>query len=254
MAISIKGFIKNTLLDWEGKIASVIFTPGCNFRCPYCHSPHLVYAPEELETIHVEEVMEFLRANREWVDGLAITGGEPTIQSDLIEFLEMLKDEGIPAKLDTNGSRPDVLETVMSGKLVDYVAMDVKAPPGKYELAAGLPVDTKAIARSIRLLNDGRIDCEFRTTICPVLLDGNDIVEIARWIKGARLYILQNFRGGNCLYPKINTVRPLRPEQLREYANKAAGYVRECRVRSENTAAADTCTPAHNCAEHPAKQ
>jgi len=233
LSITIKGFLKNTLLDWDGRIASVVFTPGCNFRCPYCHSPHLVYASDEMESIPPETVVDFIRSNRDWVDGLAITGGEPTIQPGLVDFLVMLGQEGIAAKLDTNGTMPDVLEEILERELVEYVAMDVKAPPEKYALVTGVAIDSNIIARSIDMLIDGKVDYEFRTTICPLLLDEGDIAGIARWISGAKRHVLQNFRGGNCLDEKVNAVRPMPVEQLQKCAREAAKYVRECRIRGE---------------------
>ena len=235
MSITIKGFLKNTLLDWDGKIASVVFTAGCNFRCPYCHSPHLVYASDEMESIPPETVVNFIRSNRDWVDGLVITGGEPTIQPGLIDFLMMLGQEGIAAKLDTNGTMPDVLEEILEKELVEYIAMDVKAPPEKYALVTGVAIDSNIIARSIDMLIGGEIDYEFRTTVCPLMLDEGDIAGIARWISGAKRYVLQNFRGGNCLDEKVNAVRPVPVEQLQKYAKEAAKYVRDCRIRGEKT-------------------
>ena len=120
----IKGFIKSTLLDWEGRVASLIFLPGCNFRCPMCHSPHLVGLGEDLETVPLESVLEHVTANRGWIDGLAITGGEPTLQPGIIELLELLRGREVPVKLDTNGSRPDVLEEILQRGLVEAIAMD----------------------------------------------------------------------------------------------------------------------------------
>ena len=231
--MQIKGFIKNTLIDWEGKIASEIFTPGCNFRCPFCHSPQLVLEPDSGNNIPEQEVIAFHRANREWIDGLVITGGEPTLAPGLMEFLQRIKDEGIPVKIDSNGAQPNRLAEIIERELIQYVAMDVKAPAEKYERLAGVPVDTDKINESIRLLIDGKIGYEFRTTITPTMDLPDDIVEIARWIQGAKLYYLQGFRGGNCLDPAHNNLPSIQPETVRECARAATEFVRDTRVRGE---------------------
>jgi pyruvate formate lyase activating enzyme len=231
LPITIKGFIKNTLLDWDGKVASMVFTPGCNFRCPFCHSPQLVSGAEELQSVPPETVVSFILDNRDWVDGLVISGGEPTLQPHLIEFLETLRREDIPAKLDTNGSRPDVLKEVLRRGFVQYVAMDVKAPPEKYAETCGVEIDPQIIERSIRLLIDGNVDYEFRTTVCPPLLGAADIAAIARWIHGAKRYFLQHFRGGACLDDEFDEVIPMPEEQIESCARAAAEHVQHCFVR-----------------------
>jgi pyruvate formate lyase activating enzyme len=232
----IKGFIKSTLLDWEGRVASLIFLPGCNFRCPMCHSPHLVGLGEEIETIPLESVLEHVTANRGWIDGLAITGGEPTLQPGIIEMLELLRGREVPVKLDTNGSRPDVLEEILQWGLVEAIAMDIKAPPGKYDAVAGVHVDVAAIERSIRLLKGGTVEYVFRSTVCRAFHTGDDIEAMARWIRGAKRYVLQNFRPRNCLDPEMEKVEPFGVEQLQEFAERARKHVGVCVVQGYETA------------------
>ena len=149
----IRGFIESTLLDWEGKVAAVVFLPGCNFRCGYCHARHLVEPMPSDEAIPLEAVLVSFRRQRGWLDGVVISGGEPTLHPGLLDFIRQFRAKGIAVKLDTNGSRPDVLERLLALGVLDYVAMDVKAPlDGKYAEVARAPVDLDAIRRSIELL------------------------------------------------------------------------------------------------------
>jgi pyruvate formate lyase activating enzyme len=230
----IKGFIENTLLDWEGALASVVFLPGCNFRCGYCHAAHLMESGPGDETIPVEAILLNLRRQRGWVDGVVVSGGEPTLHRDLIPLLSAFKAEGVGVKLDTNGSRPEVLLEVMELGLVDYVAMDLKAPlDERYEEIVGAPVDVDAIRGSLSLLLSGEVPCEFRTTVCPRLTTGDDVEEMARTIEGASQYYLQPFRPLHCLDRALEQVKPYNPDEMRELCRRAAPYVQRCMVRGD---------------------
>ena len=235
MIPQVKGFIKTTLLDWEGKVASVIFLQGCTFRCLMCHSPHLARGDGELQTVPLDSVLDFIGSNRGWIDGLVITGGEPTMQAGIVEMLNSLRERGIPVKLDTNGSRPDVLENILRSRLIDAAAMDVKAPKEKYGAVAGVEVDIGSIERSIRLLMESDIEYEFRTTVCPASHTGDDVEEIARWISGAKKYVLQNFRPKDCLDPAMEKVAPYTVADLRGFAERARKHVPVCVVRGYET-------------------
>ncbi|MFA6049044.1 MAG: anaerobic ribonucleoside-triphosphate reductase activating protein [Candidatus Micrarchaeia archaeon] len=199
--VEIKGFIENTLLDYPGKIASTIFFGGCNFRCPFCHNPALVLHPDTEQTLPTEEILETLASPlmKKWVDGICLTGGEPTLQADLEEFCAQLKNLGYLVKLDTNGTNPQVLEKLFSKKLVDYVAMDIKAPLEKYDAVCGAKVDKKAIQKSVDLIRASGIDYEFRTTAVPGLFSKEDALEIGKWLSGSKKFFLQQFRGINTL-------------------------------------------------------
>ena len=192
----IKGFVQNSLLDWPGKISSIIFLPGCNFRCPFCHAAHLVVRPNELESIPFESIERFLKERRGWIDGVIISGGEPTISADLPELVDALRNLGFPVKLDTNGSNPEVLQNLVKTGAIRAVSMDVKAPlDERYARLAGVPVDLGAIRRSIDFLLSGAVsDYEFRTTVAQGLLDDDDILNIVRTLQGAKAYVLQNFQ------------------------------------------------------------
>ena len=231
----IKGLVENTLIDWEGKIAVIVFLPRCNFRCRYCHSPHLVDPPPDLETIPVTAVVDLVRERRGWVDGVVVTGGEPLLHANLRALLTLLKSEGVGIKLDTNGTNPDALAELIDEGLIDFVAMDVKAPLDKeqYESIVEADCDVEALGRTIQSLIEGDVDYEFRTTVCSALTDADDIVEIARAVSGAKRLVLQQFRPQNCLDRYLLEVEPLMRETLQEYAALAAPYVETCFVRGD---------------------
>jgi pyruvate formate lyase activating enzyme len=224
--------VRTSLIDYPEHIATVLFTGGCNFRCPSCHNADLVLRPGELPNLPQEEVTTFLSRRVGLVDGVVITGGEPTLQNDLSPFLRQVRKRGLDVKLDTNGYRPDVLAALLSEGLVDYVAMDVKAPPGKYPLLAGRDdVDTSRLERSIALLREGNLCYELRTTVVPGLLNEDDIEEIAHWIAGAERYVLQQFRPLHTLDPALEMVTPYPMERLRAMAQRAGRWVTQTAVR-----------------------
>ena len=230
----IRGFIESTLLDWEGKVAAVVFLPGCNFRCGYCHARHLVEPMPTPESIPIEAVLVNFRRQSGWLDGVVISGGEPTLHPELLDFILRFRNQGIAVKLDTNGSRPDVLERLLSLGVLDYVAMDVKGPlDAKYAEVARVPVDLEAIRRSIGLLIGGETPYEFRTTVCRNTLDGDDVERTAMALRGAKSYYLQAFRPVNCLDRHLENERPYNPDEMRELCRRAAPYVRRCMVRGD---------------------
>ena len=183
---------KCSFVDYPGKLAAVVFTPGCNFNCPFCHNRGLLGEGAAGE-IAPQAVLDFLNQRHGMLDGLVVTGGEPTCQSGLGYFCKLVKRLGFSVKLDTNGSDPAQLRRLIAEKAVDYVAMDVKAPLDRYGELAGAPVDTAAVGESIDCLLGGRVDYEFRTTVAPQL-GTEDIQAIAARIAGARRYALQPFR------------------------------------------------------------
>lgn len=193
--MKIHGFQKMTMLDYPGKVACTLFTAGCNFRCPFCHNALLVTEIDTAATYDEEEIFEYLRKRRGILDGVAITGGEPLLNRDIIDLLKKIKDLGYAVKLDTNGSFPDLLKFVVEEKLVDYVAMDVKNTKQKYAATVGLShLDLRPIEESVAFLLSGKLDFEFRTTVVKELHNEADIAAIADWIKGAPRYFLQNFQ------------------------------------------------------------
>lgn len=193
--MQIYGFNKTTLLDYPGYVAATVFTGGCNFRCPFCHNAGLVLDPTGQELISEEEVFAYLRKRQGILDGVCITGGEPTLQSDLREFILKIKELGYPVKLDTNGYRPQVLWSLLSEKLLDYVAMDIKASRENYAIASGLKnLDISRIEESVGILKSCKIAYEFRTTVVKGIHRIEEFDAIGRWLEGCKAYYLQAFR------------------------------------------------------------
>jgi len=192
-----------SLIDFPEKICSILFTQGCNFRCPYCHNPELVEAALFQECISKDEIFAFLEKRQGKIDAVSITGGEPTIQPDLVEFIQPIRKIGYLIKIDTNGSRPDVLEKLINQRLLDYIAMDVKAPLEKYRKIAKSKVNPDKIKQSIDMIIASDIAYEFRTTVVKSLVTMSDLQKIASLIKDARLYVLQKFVASKCLEKKF---------------------------------------------------
>lgn len=190
----IQGLQKLTLLDYPEHMACTVFSPGCNFRCPFCHNASLVKNTDSDALIAEQEFFKFLETRKSILQGVCVTGGEPTLQKDLPEFLEKIKDMGFLVKLDTNGYRPDILKDVVNAGLVDYVAMDIKNSKEKYAKTAGIEnFDINKISESVEFLMSGNIDYEFRTTVVKELHNQDDLISIGRWLNGAKKYSLQKF-------------------------------------------------------------
>jgi len=189
----IGGFQKISLIDYPGKVAAVVFTQGCNFRCGFCHNLPLVIPSCFTEPLSEEEIINFLKARLDKLQGVVVTGGEPTLQSDLPAFLEKIKAMGYRVKLDTNGSRPEMLHRLLAEKLVDFVAMDIKGPIRRYAEIAGVAVDTENIRKSVSLILEAGIEYQFRTTFPKPVLTEGDLPEILDVIHGAERFVLQPF-------------------------------------------------------------
>lgn len=190
--MKIAGFVKQSLVDYPGKIAAALFTQGCNMNCVFCHNRCLIGETQQ-NTVTGDEIFAFLQKRKGFLDGVVVTGGEPTLQSDLQGFIKRIKDLGYPVKLDTNGTNPEVIEKLLDKNLVDYIAMDIKAPMKKLREISRSEVDESAILKSISLIMNSDVDYEFRTTYCPQLIE-RDITEICKLIKGAKRYVIQQYR------------------------------------------------------------
>ena len=205
--MEIHGFNKTTLLDYPEHIAATVFTGGCNFRCPFCHNGELVLDPARQPSVAEEEVLSYLKKRQGILQGVCVTGGEPTLQRDLRKFLQKIKDLEYPIKLDTNGYMPGVLWELLQEHLIDYVAMDIKASRDNYARAAGLPhMDISRIEESIGILKSSGIPYEFRTTVVKGIHTVGEFKEIGRWIEGCPAYYLQSYQeNDNCLYRMTQT-------------------------------------------------
>ena len=189
------GLNKTTLLDYPGKVAASIFTGGCNFRCPFCQNSSLVLSPDQEPELSQEEILNFLKKRQGILDGVCITGGEPTLHKELFDFLKKIKELQYSIKLDTNGSNPAVVKELVKEGLIDKVAMDIKARPENYPNLCGLSqINLKSIENTVEFLMTGEIDYEFRTTAVRELHTKQDFIEIGQWLKGAKAYFLQAYR------------------------------------------------------------
>jgi|SRR5690554_312956 len=223
--MKIGGLLKTSLIEYPKMISAVIFTQGCNFRCPYCHNPELVDPERYSNTISEEELLTFLHKRKKLLDAVVITGGEPTIHEDLPRFMKRIREIGYLIKLDTNGTNPDMLRRVLDMKLADYIAMDIKAPLEKYSELTRVPCDTAAIKKSIDILARAAIGVEFRTTVLTTLLTEEDIIEIGKLVPPGRKFFLQHFEPTKTLDPSYldeNSPSLLTLEKLADKLGQAA--------------------------------
>lgn len=196
----ILGLQKTTLLDYPGHLACTIFTGGCDLRCPFCHNKDLVFVSDSCSRISEEEIFSFLEKRKNTLQGVCITGGEPTLQKALPDFIKKIKALGLSVKLDTNGFHPEVLDSLICNNLIDYVAIDIKNSPEKYDITVGVPCDIDKLNQSINILKNSNLDYEFRTTIVKEFHTAADIVTISKWISFAPHFYLQSFKdSGNII-------------------------------------------------------
>ncbi len=232
--MNLGGIQKSSLIDYPGKLSCVLFLSGCNFDCPYCHNPDLAKGCARCpEFEHEERLFSFLDRRRNFLDGVVISGGEPTLQRDLEALCRRIKQMGYPVKLDTNGSRPEVLKRLLARELVDYVAMDVKTDPGCYAPTLCREKNPSAVLASIDLIMAEAPDYEFRTTCVRPLVDDEVIERIAAHIDGARLYALQHFEDGCVMHPEyfVDPHSGFDAEDLQRLQHIAAPHVQRCILR-----------------------
>jgi len=227
--MNIGGHLKSSFIDYPDKISTVFFTRGCNFRCPYCHNSALVLGTEE--NVEMDYIEQFLRERKKYLDGIVVSGGEPTIQQDLPDFLSWLQAFGLPVKLDTNGSNPRMLEVLLKKGLVDYVAMDIKAPLAKVGNLAGVMVSLSDVRSSIDLLMQGETDYEFRTTVAKELLSLEDLYALALEIQGAKRYVLQRFRDNEEVLAGPGLFSAYTLEEMRQLQERIDPYLEQVLLR-----------------------
>ncbi|MGI6423629.1 MAG: anaerobic ribonucleoside-triphosphate reductase activating protein [Candidatus Dojkabacteria bacterium] len=223
----IAGFQKSTLLDYPGKVAAILFTYGCNLRCEYCHNPELVILPCKKETIITEEeIFSFLKERRSLLDAVVITGGEPTLQKDLIPFIKKIKSMGYLVKLDTNGTNSKIVKKILDLDIVDYWAMDVKYEKEMYKQNL-----YKEIQKSIKMIMERAKDYEFRTTYVKGIHTKESAESIGGLIKGAKRYYIQNFRPGKTINSTLNMTNSFSPKELKEIKRIVSKYVKNTEIR-----------------------
>lgn len=223
--MEIRGFQETSFLDWDGKVCAVAYVPRCNFRCPFCHNAGLIDNPDQFKPITFDEITEYLTEHRDFIDGICLTGGEPCLH-DYFDFFRKIKDLGFLIKLDTNGYMPEVLKKSIDSGLIDYIAMDVKGPiDQRYDKLSGIKTDINKIEESIRIIVNSGISYEFRTTVVPELLKEADIEDIAKYLKGAKKFALQQFVGKNTLDSALADIKPYEKDVLEKMAEASKKYI-----------------------------
>lgn len=233
--MNIGGLATMTLLDYPGKVAATIFTNGCNFKCPFCHNGDLVLTNYiNNNSFSEENILAFLKKRQGLLDGVCITGGEPTLQPDLFNFIKEIKELGLLIKLDSNGYMPDVIDQAINNDLIDYIAMDFKSSYEKYSLAAGISIDTNRIKESVNIIINSNIDYEFRTTLVKGIHTFDDMILMATELAGAKQYYLQSYKDNDRIISSLentNNYSSFSKDELTEFLNIAKKILPEAKLR-----------------------
>lgn len=227
--MEIKGLEKFSPRDYPGVISATVFLGSCNFRCPYCHNAKLVLNPDDLPTFPMGYITDFLDSRKDWLEGICITGGEPLLHRDLGDFLSLLKERGLTVKLDTNGSFPSQLDTLIAKNLIDSIAMDVKAPLERYEEVTRTKVDREKIRKSIDIIMSSGVEYIFRLTAVPGLIDEEGMTEIGRMLEGAKVFQIQQFVPENTLDPAFERLKPFKRDGMRALGRCVEEFFSEVR-------------------------
>ena len=219
-----------SLRDYPGRLCAKVVVPGCNFRCRYCDNREIIFDYLEKEWIHERDVLNHLYRVKGYLTGLCIGGGEPTLHNGILLFASKVKSLGYKVKLDTNGTRPRRIRKMMEEKVLDYIAMDIKAPLDRYPQVVNHKVDIKAVEESIKLLRRGGIDYEFRTTVIPGIIEARDLEEIAKLLVGSKRYVIQQFRPEKNLYPEYSEIELYSRSELEGFRALVSPYFADCRI------------------------
>ena len=230
--VEIKGLEKFSSRDFPGHISSTVFLGGCTFRCPFCHNADLVLRPETIPILAADFFLSYLDGRKGWLEAVCFTGGEPLLHEDLEELIRVVRERGLLVKIDTNGSFPDRLEALLALGLVDWVAMDVKAPLERYREVTRSNVDLERIVRSADLLRDSGVKHMFRTTVVPGLVGKDDVIKIGEWLNGAAHYVVQQFVPQTTIDPAYLAVKPFGRAELEEIAAAARPYFDEVGIEA----------------------
>ena len=230
--IAIGGLQKVSLIDYPGYISAIVFLQGCNFRCGYCHNPELVNPKLYGPLLQEEDILAFLEKRVGKLDAVSITGGEPTLQEGLPDFIRRIRAAGFRIKLDTNGSHAEMIKSLLEENLLDYIAMDIKAPLHRYDRVCRVNADKDEIARSIRIIMESSIAYEFRTTLVHDLIHDDEFPAMWDLIRGARLFVLQNFTPSKALDDRYLLRKPLSPDDLHRLADAAGQHVEKVIIRA----------------------
>ncbi len=236
----IGGLQKTTLIDFPGRVASTVFTVGCNFRCPFCHNKDLVslrnFNKSSFKQISEEEIFQFLGSRKRILDGVCITGGEPTIQEDLSAFCQKIKDLGLEVKIDTNGTKPNIIKKLIKEGLVDFISMDIKTSFENYQVASGVKFNIEKIKESIKIIVQSKIEREFRITVVPTIHKKEDLLNLASQLKKIDdniFLILQSFQPKNCLDSKYNKKKPFTSKEMKSLLKTVRKTLHKSKIRGE---------------------
>jgi len=228
--MKIGGIQKTSVLDYPDKISAIIWTVGCNFRCPFCYNIQLVF--EDAKCIDEAEVFSFLEKRKGKLEALSISGGEPLLHEDIIDFTDKVKKLGYLIKIDTNGTFPSRLKDLINKNLVDYVSMDIKAPKDKYNQLSGVNVDISKIEESIEIIKNGSFEYEFKTTMVPNMLKKEDIIEIAKWLEGSKRYFIQQLKSDSqMISSELDGVKPYSKDYLTEILKEIKPFFKNSSLR-----------------------
>jgi pyruvate formate lyase activating enzyme len=228
--MKIGGLQKTSVLDYPDKLSAIIWTIGCNFRCPFCYNKHLVF--NEVKKIEDNYILEFLKKRKDKLEAISISGGEPLIYDDIFNFIKKVKKLGYLIKIDTNGAFPIKLKKLIDKKLVDYISMDIKAPKHKYCQLCGVDIDISKIEESIKKIKNDAPDYEFKTTIVPGMLIKDDIINIAKWLKGSKRYYLQQIKSDTpMISSELEGIKPYSNEYLDEILKEIKPFFKKCSLR-----------------------
>ena len=228
--VEIKGIEKFSSRDFPGHISSTVFLGGCSFRCPYCHNSELVLRPETIQTMPVDFFLSYLDGRKGWLEAICLTGGEPLLHEEVEDLVRVVRERGLLVKLDTNGSFPERLEGLLAAGLLDWVAMDVKAPLERYREVTRSNVDVERIVQCADILRTSGVRHTFRTTVVPGLVGKEDVVKIGEWLDGAKSYLIQQFVPQTTIDPAFLAVKPFGRAELAEIVAAAKPYFQDVRI------------------------
>jgi pyruvate formate lyase activating enzyme len=241
--MDIRGYLQTSVNEWPGKLAAVVWVPGCNFRCPFCQNRDLVLNPQKLPQISEKKILADLKKRKKWIDAVVVTGGEPTLQEDLSGFLSRCKRVSFLTMIETNGTRPEIIAKLLDDQMIDRIAMDIKVllDDKSYNKACGVKCDLKTIKKSIKLILNSGIDFEFRTTVVPTFHTKENLVKLARQLKGLYqrpktkdqrpIWFLQQFVPQNCLDPAFEKIKPYSKKEMKEILLAVQKYLPEVKLR-----------------------
>jgi pyruvate formate lyase activating enzyme len=229
--MNIRGIHKTSLIDFPGKISSVLFSGGCNLRCGYCHNPELACNSLDLDRISNDDAFDFINKRKDLIDGISISGGEPTLSKNIDDFIHAIKKMKLAVKIDTNGLSPDVIERLLEKNLLDYAAVDMKTSPQKYSLLTGTKVDFNRIRRTVDILKASGIDYELRTTCIPHFVTIEDFADINKSVGRVKNYYLQQFVNEVTLDLSMSSLEPYPLTTLRDFQNYVSTFSGHCGIR-----------------------